>query len=151
VAPAVRRARAAWRQLAERSSTISPAGLARLLLVAAALLGLLALIWFAWASLFPFVVGAAIAYVLLPLVNLINRFLPRTLAVILVMGLVAVLGAFFLSLLVPIIAHQLNEAYRSLPTPDDFAAYEQRLAAYLRTLPPICARSRLRRGTSSST
>lgn len=136
MAPAVRRARAAWRQLGERISTISPAGLARLLLAAGAMLALIGLVWFAWGSLFPFVVGAAIAYVLLPLVNLLDRFLPRTIAVLLVMGLVAVLGSFFLSLLVPIIAQQLSEAYRSLPTPDDFAAYEQRLAAYLRTLPP---------------
>ncbi|NCC32987.1 MAG: AI-2E family transporter [Chloroflexia bacterium] len=135
-APAVRRARMAWRQLGERIATITPAGLAQLLLTVGALLGLIALIWFAWGSLFPFVVGAAIAYVLLPLVNLLDRVLPRTLAVLLIMGLVAVLGAFFLSLLVPIIVRQINEAYLSLPSPDDFASYEQRLAAYLRTLPP---------------
>lgn len=136
VAPAVRRARAAWRQLGERVGTLTPSGLARLLLGATTLLGLIGLIWFAWGSLFPFVVGAVLAYVLLPLVNLLDRFVPRILAVLLVMGLVAVLGASFLSLLVPIIARQLNEAYLSLPSSGDFAAYEQRLTAYLRTLPP---------------
>jgi predicted PurR-regulated permease PerM len=136
VAPAVRRARAAWRQLDERVGAITPSGLARLLLAAGAVLALIGLVWFAWGSLFPFVVGAAIAYTLLPLVNLLDRFVPRLLAVLLVMGLVLVLGAFFLSLLVPIILRQLNEAYLSLPSPADFAAYEQRLAAYLSTLPP---------------
>lgn len=136
MAPAARRAREAWRRLGERIGTITPSGLARLLIVAGAVLGLIGLVWFAWGSLFPFVVGAAIAYVLLPLVNLLDRFVPRLLAVLLVMGLVLTLGAFFLSLLVPVIVRQLNEAYLSLPSPGDFAAYEQRLAAYLRTLPP---------------
>jgi predicted PurR-regulated permease PerM len=136
MAPAARRARAAWRQLGERISTITPSGLARLLLAAGAVLALIALIWFAWGSLFPFVVGAAIAYTLLPLVNLLDRFVPRILAVLLVMALVALLGGFFLSLLVPIIVRQLTEVYLSLPAPNDLAAAEQRLAAYLRTLPP---------------
>jgi predicted PurR-regulated permease PerM len=136
LAPTAWQARASWRQLGERIGTITPAGLARLLLAAGALFGLLALIWFAWEALFPFVIGAAIAYVLLPLVDLLDRFMPRMLAVLLVMVVVVALGGFFLSLLVPIIVRQLNEAYLSLPSPESFAAYEQRLAAYLSTLPP---------------
>lgn len=99
-----------------RLRTITPRGAARLLLVLAALWGLVRLIVLSWGVLRPFVVGLAVAYLLLPLVNLLSRWLPRWVAVLVVFaGLVLVLvGAW--TFVVPPLISQLAALARALPT-----------------------------------
>src|SRR5262245_30916468 len=112
------RAKQGWQQLGMRLRTITPRGAARLLLVLAALWGLVRLIVLSWGVLRPFVVGLAVAYLLLPLVNLLSRWLPRWVAVLVVFaGLVLVLvGAW--TFVVPPLISQLAALARALPTGD---------------------------------
>ena len=77
LAEKVAHAQRAWRRLQMRIRTITPSGAARLLLVLVALWGLVHLVVLSWDVLGPFVVGLGVAYLLLPLVNLLARWLPR--------------------------------------------------------------------------
>ena len=110
------RARQAWQYLGMRVRTITPRGAARFLLVLAALWGLVRLVALTWGVLRPFVVGLAVAYLLLPLVNLLSRWLPRWIAVLVVFaGLVLVLvGAW--TFVVPPLISQLAALAQALPT-----------------------------------
>src|SRR5512135_1992291 len=78
--PAVERSAAEWALLRARLRTITPQAVARgTLTVALAVLG----IWAAvatWPALLPFAVGGIIAYATFPLVNRLDRFMPRLLA-----------------------------------------------------------------------
>src|SRR5215472_18795024 len=78
------KARQAWQRLRLRIQSITPSGLFRFLLVLLALAGLLWLIASAFPSLATFIIGVMIAYITLPFVNWLDRFLPRWLAVLLV-------------------------------------------------------------------
>ena len=56
----------------------------RLVLVALALLVLWWLVSHAWAALGPFIFGLVLAYLMMPLVDLLDRYLPRVLAIIVI-------------------------------------------------------------------
>ena len=60
--------------------------LAQCVLVVAALTLIGRIAWAAWDVLLPFQVGAVLAYLLLPLVDRLDRRLPRSLAIVLVFG-----------------------------------------------------------------
>ena len=75
-----RRARAKWASLMRRLRAVSPGDIARMaltLLVAAAILGLVTA---SWPALRPFAFGAFVVYLLLPIVNALERLMPRALA-----------------------------------------------------------------------
>ena len=82
--PAARtRARERWHVLADRLRTIRPEALAK------GAIGLV-LIWVSvslavasWPALMPFVVGAVLAYAVLPLANRLDKVMPRVLAALL--------------------------------------------------------------------
>ena len=85
----------AWQRLWLLIQSITPSGLVRFLLVMLALAGLLWLLASAFQSLATFLVGIMIAYITLPIVNWLDRFLPRGLAVLIViLGEVAFVGVF---------------------------------------------------------
>src|SRR5580765_7334501 len=84
LAARVERSRRAWRRLGMRIRSITPSRAARLLLVVLALWGLARLAEISWDVLAPFVVGLALAYLLLPLVNMLSRYMPRWGAILLV-------------------------------------------------------------------
>lgn len=67
-----------------RLRSITPAALARFFLVIAALAVIIRILQIASEALIPFYVGAALAYLLLPLVDLFDRWLPRWLAILMV-------------------------------------------------------------------
>src|SRR6266550_7712412 len=77
-----RTARQAWQRLWLRMQSITPSGLVRFLLMVIALAGLIWLIASTFQSLAAFVIGIMLAYITLPVVNWLNRFLPRGLAVL---------------------------------------------------------------------
>jgi len=125
----------AWRQLGLRLRTVTPGRLAQSVLLVGVLAAIIWLIWYTWVALIPFVVGGIIAYAVLPLVNRLDRFMPRLLAVLLAMSLVLlVIGAFFW-LLAPILAEQFYLIYANLPGLAEVRGYLDQAKAYVTTLP----------------
>lgn len=88
----------------------------RIILLTVAFVGLGWLMWRTWNGLTPFIIGLVLAFVLMPLVDGLNRFMPRALAILLVYVLVIGAGAAFVLYLLPIIIEQskilINETPR---------------------------------------
>ncbi|TME06345.1 MAG: AI-2E family transporter [Chloroflexi bacterium] len=117
------KAQQAWQRLWMRMQSITPSGLMRFLLVVIALAGLVWLIASAFQSLATFVIGIMIAYVTLPVVNWLDRFLPRGLAVLLViLGEIALVGLFF-AILIPAVVQEVLRFLQTLPNTDQLRAY----------------------------
>jgi predicted PurR-regulated permease PerM len=89
--------------------------LARWALVLASLYGVGWLLWQARAALTPFVIGAILAYLFLPLVNRFERHMPRWAAILAVYLLVLLLVVVFISFIVPPLAEQVGQLIRALP------------------------------------
>ena len=125
-----------WQRLGMVVSSITPSELARTALVAVAALILGWLVMNAWQSLVPFFVGAIIAYALLPVVNSLDRFMPRTLAAIL--SLFTLLGLVVLVIVraVPVVANQALRFIQTLPPREVLQAQIAQLTARLGDLPP---------------
>src|SRR5207248_10955594 len=123
-----RTAQQAWQRLWLRMQSITPSGLMRFLLVLLALAGLIWLITSAFQSLATFIIGIMIAYITLPIVEWLDRFLPRWLAVLLViLGEIALVGVF-LALLIPAVVGEIQRFVQYLPHPDQIRAYFNQLA-----------------------
>ncbi|MCB0166271.1 MAG: AI-2E family transporter [Anaerolineae bacterium] len=127
--------RQAWARLGQRLHNITPAGLMRFLLVTGAFLAIGWLIWYTRLALIPFIIGGVIAYMVLPLVNRLDRVMPRILAILLALSLVAAVLVLFVTLLIPILIDQIYRIYLLLPGMDDIQNYRQQLNDYLSTLP----------------
>lgn len=125
----------AWQQLWLRLRGVTPAALVRFVLGLVALAVIGWLVWSTWIVLTPFLAGGVIAYTVLPLVNRLDRFLPRLIAILLALSLVAGLVILFFALLVPIVGQQIYAAYLALPGLEEIRAYVSRLDQYLATLP----------------
>ncbi|NTU64803.1 MAG: AI-2E family transporter, partial [Chloroflexi bacterium] len=125
----------AWQQLGQSTRHTKPATIARYALV---LGGLAALMWLAntaWQSLVPFVVGGFIAYAVLPLVNRLDRFMPRWLAsLVVVLGVLAFI-VLFIATLVPLIVQQVLVLINSLPKADQLQQSTAQINQSLTTLP----------------
>ena len=92
-----------------------PRTLVRWLLVALALLGVGGLLWNARSALTPFTIGLVLAYLLLPIVNRLNRRIPRplTILIVYVVGIALIVGVF--AYLVPVIVSQVQLLFASIP------------------------------------
>ncbi len=77
--------------------------------------GLGLIIWQAWRGLNPFLIGLVIAFVLMPLVDGLNRFLPRILAILLVYALALATVLIFALYLAPIIIEQSKILINATP------------------------------------
>jgi predicted PurR-regulated permease PerM len=135
LAAAVQRSKEAWQRLGMHLRSVTPAGWVRILLVASALAAVGWVMAQAFVPLVPFVIGLVLAYISAPLVEALDRVLPRGLAVLLVL-----IGEFLLILLTVAIlvlplAHELGQMVKSLPGPEQLRAFFNNLVAYLRTLP----------------
>src|SRR6187549_538782 len=89
------RSRAAWRRVWLRLTSVTPKQLIRFGLVVTLLAAVGWLFSQGWFPLLPLLVGAVIAYALLPLVNRLDRSMPRFLAVVFALLPVIGLGALF--------------------------------------------------------
>jgi predicted PurR-regulated permease PerM len=133
--PAVDRSRAEWRLLRTRLTTITPQALGRGLLAATVILvgGWLATL--TWPALLPFAVGGLVAYTIYPLVNSLDRFMPRVLAA----GLALAAGLTALVLLVAVVVPPLVsvsiQVLRDIPNSSQVADLRAQFDAYLATLP----------------
>ena len=82
--PAARsRARVRWNALADRLRTIRPEALAKGAIGLTLAVVSVQLAVASWPALLPFIVGAVLAYAVLPIANRLDRFMPRVLAALL--------------------------------------------------------------------
>src|SRR3712207_4326882 len=130
------RGRRAWQRLGLRLRSVTPSMLMRFLLVLGALAFIGRIIWMAWDVLLPFQVGAVLAYLLLPLVNRLDRRMPRPLAILLVFGVGLAVFVLALAYLLPILVEQIRAALGIVPTGDQIARLLDRLNQVLARLPP---------------
>ena len=128
-------AAAEWAALRDRLRTITPQAIGRTALAIAAIGGTIWLAAATWPSLLPFVVGGLIAYQLLPVVDALDRVLPRSIAALIsVLAAVAILiGA--LVIVVPPLANAFVRFAVDLPSSADIDAAIARLQAQLGSLP----------------
>jgi predicted PurR-regulated permease PerM len=129
-------ARDAWRRLGWRIRSLTPAGLARGVLLLGAVAGLGWLLVAGWTSLLPFQIGLILAYAVLPLVNWLDRLLPRWLAVLLVilLELAAIVG--LVVVVIPAIVSEARQVVSILPEREQILAGINRLIERFRMLPP---------------
>ncbi len=130
-----RRARAKWASLMRRLRAVSPGDIARMvltLLVAAAIFGLVTA---SWPALRPFAFGAFVVYLLLPIVNALERLMPRALAALCTLaGFIAAVSALGYAL-TPMLAAQVERLYRTTLNPEAISALSARLDRRLLELP----------------
>jgi predicted PurR-regulated permease PerM len=88
----------------------------RIALLAVAFIGLGWLVWHTWNGLTPFLIGLVLAFVLMPLVDSLNKFMPRVLAILLVYVLVIGAGVAFVLYLLPIIVEQTKGLINNTPS-----------------------------------
>ncbi|MGQ9928295.1 MAG: AI-2E family transporter [Chloroflexaceae bacterium] len=89
--------------------------IARWGLVALSLYGIGWLLWQARSALLPFIIGALLAYLFLPLVDRLDRRMPRWAAILLVYALVLVIIVTFFAFFVPPLVEQISQLIRALP------------------------------------
>lgn len=92
---------------------------ARILFDLGALIAAVVVLVIAWPSLTWFVIGLVLAYVFLPLVNVLNRVMPRRLAAVLVVLLMLLIIFGLIAFVIPMIIEQLVQLYNNLPEADD--------------------------------
>jgi predicted PurR-regulated permease PerM len=106
VTPAAQaRAAREWAALRARLRTVTPQAVARIALVTAVIGGSLWLATATWPALAPFLVGGLIAYQLLPVVDALDRVMPRFLAALIsVVATVAAIVAIVVIVLPPLVS-----------------------------------------------
>ena len=111
-----------WADFRNRLETVSPQAIGRGLLALAVTALALSLAVGSWPALAPFVVGAVIAYAVLPLANRLDRYMPRVLAAFLAeIVAVAILAVAVLAIVPPLVNGVIQVAGR-LPTRDEVQA-----------------------------
>jgi predicted PurR-regulated permease PerM len=119
-----------------RLQAVTPSGVARGLLVLGAAAAVAWLIASAWYVLVPFQVGLALAYIALPLINRLDRVMPRAMATLLVILLQLGAVIAFVAGLIPPLVDQLGALASSLPGTVDVRELVDQLRAWVGTLPP---------------
>lgn len=109
------RSRAAWSDLASRLSTVTPAALGRAVLTFAVVGLMFGFVAATWPTLLPFVIGGLVAYAVLPVVDALDRIMPRALAAAVTMltAVAALVAAFVV--VVPPLTGALLELARQIP------------------------------------
>ncbi len=129
--------RVAWQRLGLRLMSVTPAQVVRLLMAAGAVTAVGWLAWTARVALLPFFLGAVLAYAMLPIVNKLDRFLPRWFAALLTMSTVTAVIVYVLAQFVPLIIQQVYNVALTIPTDMEFEAYADELSELVHTLPPV--------------
>jgi len=135
LAPAVDRSRAEWRLLRARLSTITPQALGRGVLSTVVVVVAAVLARETWPALLPFAIGGLLAYTIYPIVDRLDRVMPRVLAAALALtGGLAVLVLVVAVVLPPLVAVSI-QFFRDMPDSSQLADLRAQLDAYLATLP----------------
>lgn len=132
----VENSRRSWKRLGMAIRSISPQALGRglLLLGAASVLGWLAVA--SWPALLPFMVGGVIAYIVLPLVNLLDKLMPRVLASLLGVLLVLCAIGALLWAIVPPLVNQTVALIQRIPPDTTLKDLSDQIIVRLQFLPP---------------
>lgn len=126
------RADTAWADLRDRLRTVTPSALGRASLAIVVALVVGAVTIGTWPALLPFLVGGLIAYAALPIVDALDRLMPRALAATLAMiGILAVIVAV-LAIVVPPLVSALIELSTAIP---GAAELESRIRSVLESVP----------------
>jgi len=124
-----------WAALRARVRTITPRALARAGLAAVVAAGVVAATTATWPALLPFAVGGLIAYTLLPVVDALNRVMPRPIAAVVAMAGVAVGLIAILALVIPPLAQGFVRFALELPTGSQVRASIESLEGRAGALP----------------
>ena len=121
--PAARtRARERWHVLADRLRTVRPEALAKGA-IGLTLIGVsLSLAVASWPALMPFVVGAVLAYAVLPIANRLDAVMPRVFAALLAELVAVALLVGVAAVVAPPLLNGLLVVAQKLPTPDEIQA-----------------------------
>lgn len=116
--------------------SVTPRTLGRTLLVLSALAGLVWLAVASWPALLPFIVGGVLAYIISPLVDVLDRLMPRVLAALL--GVLLVLGAIgaLLWAIVPPLVNQTVALVQQIPPDMTLKDLSEQLILRVQFLPP---------------
>jgi predicted PurR-regulated permease PerM len=136
LAPALERSAAEWALLRARLRTITPRAIARGTVSAAVVLLCIWATVATWPALFPFVFGGIIAYATFPLVNRLDRFMPRLLAAAIATALAVGVIVGVIAVIVPPLVSQVLNILTNLPASSDLDRIRAQVDAYLATLPP---------------
>lgn len=128
-------ARVAWRQVRLHLRAITPSGLAHALLLVVAVGTIVWMVVASWPALLPFVAGGVMAYTVLPIVNRLDRIMPRPLAVLLTMAAVVLLLVLIMRAVIPPLAREVQHLYLALPSVSEVQLYLEHLDTYTSTLP----------------
>jgi len=135
LAPAVDRSKGEWRLLRARLSTITPQALGRGILSTAVVVVAVLLARTTWPALLPFAIGGLLAYTIYPVVDRLDRVMPRVLAAALALaGGLGVLVLVVAVVIPPLVAVSI-QFFRELPDSTQLADVRAQLDAYLATLP----------------
>lgn len=126
---------AAWHRLGLRLRSLTPADVARYLVIGGVLALLGWLLAIAWPALVPFAVGAGLAYAVLPLVNSLDRVMPRRMAALLSMLVAVGLLLLAVAAVVPALVEQFLRFVAVAPSVEQIQEYITRLEPVLSRLP----------------
>jgi predicted PurR-regulated permease PerM len=130
-----RYAAAQWVELRDRLRTVTPQAVARSAIAIAAVAGAVAVTRATWPALLPFFLGGLVAYELLPIVDALDRVMPRFLAaVVAVVGTVAIIVGIAILVLPPLATTFVRFA-QELPTSAEIDQAVARLQGQLGSLP----------------
>jgi predicted PurR-regulated permease PerM len=99
----------------------------------------IAIAWLFFSSteaLFWFFIGAILAYLLLPLINGAERWVPRWAAIVVVYIVAILVAVLVIVYVVPPLVNELGEALQSLPDSKTIHDWVTHVDAYIATLPP---------------
>lgn len=124
--------------------------LARWLLIALALYAVGWLLWNALPAMTPFIIGLVLAFLMLPIVNRLDRFMPRWLAILTVYvgGIVVLVVAG--NYLVPLAGSQFQQLIDNLPTVDQLQTMTNDLVRRYRDLVPASFQQPIDNGVRSA-
>ena len=128
-------ARQRWHVLADRLRTIRPEALAKGAIGVTLIAVSLSLAVASWPALMPFVVGAVLAYAVLPVANRLDRYMPRVLAALLAELLAVGLLLGVALVVVPPLLNGLLQVAQKLPAPDAIRAWVASLQTNVGTIP----------------
>ncbi len=110
------RARAAWSDLGDRLATVTPAAVGRAVLGVAVIAAITLFAAGTWPALLPFAVGGLLAYAVLPVVDGLDRIMPRALAAgVSMLAIVAAVVLVFV-IVVPPLATAIIDLAGQVPT-----------------------------------
>jgi predicted PurR-regulated permease PerM len=113
------RARAAWADLGARLATVTPAALGRAVLAVAVIGGVLAIVRGTWPALLPFVLGGLIAYTAMPVVDSLDRVMPRSVAAVATILAVLALVVGVIVIVVPPLTSAVVDLTSFVPSSDE--------------------------------